>query len=700
MSFILSPQQAGHDLLEFLASDECRFREHQFDIGENICADLSLGNRHGALVAATGIGKTVIMGTAARALHHASVQPLSQAEHPRPRRTLVLTPRIDLVKPTAKKFMDPVGFQPDQVGIYRASLNAEEKHDVFATDKAVTIMPVQSVQSAIENGYLDPDAYDYVILDEAHMMQGELTHEMLKTHFINSGKHIVHAFTATGHFDNGLNISETLFGRSDLIDHIPLYDAIRQGFVCEMQNLIFQHRIEIDPAILAEEADARGLSENQLVRAKSRRARDEKTYDIIENYVHHRADLPDRPLKDQKMMVFGKDIDHCKAIADELNERFGSHYARAIDGTMPTRQREAILAAHRAGEFKALVSADLLIQGHDDDEIGAVVMMRDVQSEWMLMQMVGRVMRLNMQDPDKVGIYLSVVDEAHPSLTPPEAMLRDMEGRRGLEALDVMHVRRKRDPLLELAEQEQQRHRPKLDIAEIDADGTRLIQTQQQFNQYVREKDNRWSQVDLSQYLTLSDIERQTGLRRNTQAFSAVVQEMREQGTIGGKPVDVLFGQRPTDPVRLHRDDLATFEAQCHILSPKGAAESYTQAKQRLGQTFATQHADALRPDVDIPFYKIAESVGLTPRDDTYRTVLGHLMRQAAASQAVGTSQPIRAGQRRYLKADGSVGKVFCVHVDDVADVREMLCNRTPRMDSNLAATSAASQKNCPQQVQ
>ncbi len=69
--------------------------------------------------------------------------------------------------------------------------------------------------------------------------------------------------------------------------------------------------------------------------------------------------------------------------------------ARYVHGDMPMKERDATLAAFKAGEFQFIVNCNILTEGFDAPEIECVAMLRATQSRGMFMQCLGRGLRLS-----------------------------------------------------------------------------------------------------------------------------------------------------------------------------------------------------------------------------------------------------------------------------------------------------------------
>lgn len=93
----------------------------------------------------------------------------------------------------------------------------------------------------------------------------------------------------------------------------------------------------------------------------------------------------------KRSVFFASGIAHSNHIKEEL-EASGIRAAH-LDGKTPKLQREATLAALKAGEIEAIANVGILTEGWDLPELDAVVMARPTQSLSLYLQMCGRALR-------------------------------------------------------------------------------------------------------------------------------------------------------------------------------------------------------------------------------------------------------------------------------------------------------------------
>jgi superfamily II DNA or RNA helicase len=67
--------------------------------------------------------------------------------------------------------------------------------------------------------------------------------------------------------------------------------------------------------------------------------------------------------------------------------------ARLVSGKTPKDERDAMLAAHKAGELDVLVNCGVLTEGYDDPAVSCVIVARGCGSQGLWLQMTGRCLR-------------------------------------------------------------------------------------------------------------------------------------------------------------------------------------------------------------------------------------------------------------------------------------------------------------------
>lgn len=246
---------------DYLASPQCILYEHQNPIGGAIVTDLQKGNSGGVIKEPTGIGKTILIGTAIEAIDEAS---------------LVLVPKKSTANNTRNEFENVLGMDPNDIGVYHSDIDIDDRE--AAIGKKILITTPASFTSLVRRGKVDPTRFKYVSLDECHKMRGDVTSRAIKDHLIDTS--VVHAWSATDTFLEGPTVGEALFGREDRIHETLIADAIEAGWLSNVKNIIIKTRVDFKEA----RAD-KNLTEKQQRALASRVGRDEQAISMSANHV-------------------------------------------------------------------------------------------------------------------------------------------------------------------------------------------------------------------------------------------------------------------------------------------------------------------------------------------------------------------------------------------------------------------------------
>ena len=109
----------------------------------------------------------------------------------------------------------------------------------------------------------------------------------------------------------------------------------------------------------------------------------------------------------KKGIVYAIDIDHAQVIASYY-EAMGIK-AVALDSKTPSNTRQRMVEAFRNGELDCLVNVNLFDEGFDCPDVEYIQMARPTLSLAKYLQMVGRGLRINRQQKNKVCMILDNV---------------------------------------------------------------------------------------------------------------------------------------------------------------------------------------------------------------------------------------------------------------------------------------------------
>ena len=105
----------------------------------------------------------------------------------------------------------------------------------------------------------------------------------------------------------------------------------------------------------------------------------------------------------KKGIVYAIDIVHAQAIAECYNAL--GLKSVALDSKTPAKKRKEMVEAFRRSEIDCLVNVNLFDEGFDCPDVEFIQMARPTLSLAKYMQMVGRGLRINKENKDKVGNF-------------------------------------------------------------------------------------------------------------------------------------------------------------------------------------------------------------------------------------------------------------------------------------------------------
>jgi superfamily II DNA or RNA helicase len=299
----------------------------------------SEGKTIALLTHAQGAGKTVTALSDARRLGG---------------RTLFVVHTKDLVHQARGRFGE---FWPEA----SAGLFLDEIRD---TDEDNIVGTVQSLAKHLAS--FKPDAFSYLIIDEAHHATAESYQRVLQ-YFQPS---FTLGLTATPDRADGQSALEVF---RNAAHRLSLREAIECGELVPIRCVRVQTNVDLTRVRFNQvQYNRRDIEDTIIVPGRDRL--------IVETYREHVAG--------RKGVVFCVNVRH----GEELAERFRAHdiLARSVSGRMPTAERKAALDQFARGELRVLCACDLLNEGWDCPDVEVLLMARPTLSRVIYLQQLGR----------------------------------------------------------------------------------------------------------------------------------------------------------------------------------------------------------------------------------------------------------------------------------------------------------------------
>ena len=328
----------------------------------NLRKILEQGEKRALLISATGTGKTYASAFAMRELGF--------------KRVLFLVHRVTLAK-QAKKSFEKVFDKKMTMGLVGAGSYEYEKDYVFAT--------VETLNRDTHLFQYQPDAFDCIILDEAHHSSNNIYTKVID--YFNPKLFLGMTATPDKRDDNqeGKNIYEIFHYR--IAHEIRLQQAMEDNLLCPFHYFGVSEVISLDDKTL----QATKLTDEEFNQLTS----DERVKHVIEQseYYGYSGDRV-------RGLVFCSRVKEC----EELSRKFNALGYRtiALSGADSEEKRQKAFERLAMDEVDTteemqpldyIFSRDILNEGVDIVEVNQVIMLRPTQSPIVFIQQLGRGLR-------------------------------------------------------------------------------------------------------------------------------------------------------------------------------------------------------------------------------------------------------------------------------------------------------------------
>jgi DNA repair protein RadD len=285
-------------------------------------------------------------------------------------RILIVTHVRELI---AQNHAEMIGLWPDApAGIYSAGLGKRE------AQARILFAGIQSIhRRAHEIGHTD-----LVLIDEAHLIPGNSS--TMYRRFLDALSAINPALKVIGltatpfRTDSGMlhEGKSALF--TDIAFEAPVRELIDQGYLSPLVSK--QPATQLDVSKVGTRAG--DFIARDLAAAVDQDAITRAAVTEIIDYG-----------KDRKSwLAFCSGVDHARHVAEEFQRR--GITCRTIFGDTPKDERDAIIAAFKRGDIRALASMGVLTTGFNAPGVDLIALLRPTKSAGLYVQMVGRGTRL------------------------------------------------------------------------------------------------------------------------------------------------------------------------------------------------------------------------------------------------------------------------------------------------------------------
>lgn len=327
-------------------------RPYQNAIVNKIVENYSNEGCKSLFILATGLGKTVIASTAADKLMGLGLKKI-----------LVLCHATDLAQQLQREFW--------------SQISKDIPTRVFMDGEPP--VPIEGINFGLYQtfynylGGVSPDAFDLVIVDEAHHALANafaLSINHLKP------KHLI-AMTATPWRGDGGDI-ESIFGEP--LDRVSLVDGMKMGYLSTVDYRLMCDNINWDEI---PKLGKRSLSIKDLNKRLFLPQRDEAVIDQLFAAI--------KEINSPRIAIFSPSIAHAEEFAKKLTAR-GISAANA--STNDRVKRRSTIMDFSAGRLQAITAVDVLNEGIDVPDVNILVFLRATHSRRIFVQQLGRGLRL------------------------------------------------------------------------------------------------------------------------------------------------------------------------------------------------------------------------------------------------------------------------------------------------------------------
>lgn len=281
---------------------------------------------------------------------------------------------------------------PDvETGFYCAGLGRKK------TSGQVIFASIQSIY----NDIFKHKSFDLVLVDECHLIspnEDSMYRKAFKDLATTNPKVKIIGYTGTPYrSDTGLLVDGDLF--NDVAYEIEIEYLIKEGFLCPPITPHVETKMDTSGVKM------RGgdYIESQLEAAVNT---DKITNACVDEIMALGAER-------KSWLIFTCGIKHCEAVCEAIQARGVS--CAMVTGKTPSKERERILDAYKAGEIRCMVNVAVLTTGFNHPAIDLIAFMRPTRSPVLYVQCIGRGMRIH---PDKKDVMVldfgGVIDELGP----------------------------------------------------------------------------------------------------------------------------------------------------------------------------------------------------------------------------------------------------------------------------------------------
>ncbi|CAM3975120.1 DEAD/DEAH box helicase [Mesobacillus zeae] len=332
------------------------------------------GRKKNLLVAATGVGKTVISAFDYKRF---------KKDNKNSAKLLFVAHREEILKQSLDTFR--VILKDPNFGDLLVGTNQPESLDHL-------FVSIQSYNSRELYKFTTADYYDFIIVDEFHHAAAD-SYQKLLSHY---DPKILLGLTATPERMDGKDV--LTFFEDTISAEMRLTEAINRKLLSPFQYFCVSDTVDLSKL----KWGRKGYEVRELANVYTANTR--RSTQIINSLYKYVTDI-----EEVKGLGFCVSIDHAKYMADYFNE--ASIPSVALYGNVDTKVRREAQGKLVNGELKFIFVVDLYNEGIDIPEVNTILFLRPTESLTVFLQQLGRGLRL-AEDKDCLTV-LDFVGQAH-----------------------------------------------------------------------------------------------------------------------------------------------------------------------------------------------------------------------------------------------------------------------------------------------
>ncbi|ODV77509.1 P-loop containing nucleoside triphosphate hydrolase protein [Suhomyces tanzawaensis NRRL Y-17324] len=339
-----------------------KLRDYQVNAIESVHNAIARGIRRPAVVLATGGGKTVVFSHI--------IKDLAPLLPSRGNKTLVLAHKEELVHQAAKTISST--YPEAKVDIDMRNLKPSSDAEII----------VGSVPTLIRSSRLEkynPSEFKAIILDECHHATASSWLKILKYFGADTASLEIYVlgFTATLERNDGKNLGEIF---DEIVYERSLLEMVKNKELVDVKFSSIDVHVDLDK-VASRKDDYQISSLSEAMNTADVNSVVALSYIKLQKEFNFKSTL-----------IFCVDINHCKTLCGVLQKQ--GINAQYITGETSKHERRAIIDDFKSGIINVLCNVQVFTEGTDIPNIDSLFLARPTKSRVLLVQMIGRGLRL------------------------------------------------------------------------------------------------------------------------------------------------------------------------------------------------------------------------------------------------------------------------------------------------------------------